>query len=438
MNSEPPPIKPYQPPGPLSLQRYGCLLIILVIVALIVLGVFALRYAVVQTALPFKAVASLIEAGDANLKIEGVTGSLSTGPSVASITWGADPAHRSEILDLRVKYNGFADIRKNQRVIIEDVGVRKAHIDLTDMAAMVATSRTTSSSGRSAPSEPRSGSAFPEGLDSFEIRRVLIEDVLITNRRTEFQLSIPKVEWTGFKATRQGVEAGELHVDSDRLTLHTGPGGTHPLAGENVTFEKSLTGTLQPLLHAAIQQPLSFTVDFTFIPEVKSPAFHFRALEGKVEVATTADGGHTLQVRELDLPVLLDAKKLYGPDAADFPSALVMDAVAAPDGGPLQIVSGSFRLGVAIFQIEPAEIVANQEDAVVQAVARVDAAEIRWILPLKELPIHFRPRLTAHPEIPPTEILARVFTGKAYAALSADEKRSVDARLPAYFSAPTP
>lgn len=439
MNSEPPPIKPSKPPGPLSLQRYGCLVIIVVIVALIILGVFALRYAVLETAVPFKAVASVFESADPNVKITGVTGSLATGPSVASITWGADPAHRSEILDLRVKYNGFADFRKNKRVIIEDLGVRKAHIDLTDLAAKVQTSGQISGPGRQAPSESRSASTFPEGLDSIEIRRVLIEDVLITNRRSEFQLSIPKVEWTGFKATRQGVEAGELHIDSDRLTLHTGPGGTHPLGGETVTFEKSLTGTLQPLLHAAIQQPLSFTADFTFIPEVKAPAFFFSALAGKVELATTADGGHALQVRQLDLPALLDVRKLYGPEAAEFPGDLVLEAAAASDDGPMKIGGGSFRLGVTTFHIEPVEIAAaNRDNAVVQAVARMAAGEIRWSLPLKEVPMHFRPRLTARPELPPTEILAQVFAGKTSAELNAEEKRAIDARMPAYFAPPSP
>jgi hypothetical protein len=438
MNPAPPPLPHSKPPGPFSLQRYGCLVILVVVVALIVLAVFALRYAIFETAVPFRTVAALIEKGSPNMKISGVGGDLATGPSVASITWGVDPAHRSEILDLRVKYNGLADARKNRRVVIEDVGVRKAHIDLTDMEGFVTASRSGSRPVRE-PRDSKEGSGFPPDLDSIEVRRVLIEDVLFTNRKSGFRLSIPKVAWTGFKATPQGVEAGELHVESDRLSLHTGPGRTHALGSESVTFEKSLNGVLQPLLHPAIRQPLAFSVDFTFIPEVRAPAFHFSGLDNRVELATTADGGHGLKVRHLDLPTLLDAKKLYGADAAEFPSDLVLEAVTEPEEGPLRVLGGSFRLGVATFQIVPSEIPRNdQENAALQAVLPIDGGEIRWSLPLREFPIHFRPRLTATPELPPTEILARVFTGRSYSKLDADEKRSSDARVPAYFAPLTP
>ncbi|MDQ3621699.1 MAG: hypothetical protein M3463_04305 [Verrucomicrobiota bacterium] len=433
MNPNPPPLKQ---PGPLSLRRYGWLVIL---VTLILMGVLAVCYAVLQTAMPFKAFAVLIKKGNPNLKMTGVSGNLATGPSVASITWGTDPGQRSEILELRVEYNGLADAWANKRLIIEDVGVRKAHIDLTDISTYLndISTRVTTGSGRS---EPASGAAFPRRrrLESVEIRRVLIENVLLSNRHTRFQLSIPRVEWTGFKMTAQGVELGELHVESDRLTLHTGPGRTRPLAGESVTFQKSLTGTVQPLLDAAIRQPISFTLDFTFVPEVPAPAYQFSAADGKLEMATTADGGHALHVRKLDLPALLDATELYGPAAADFPSDLVLEAVAAHDG-PLKIVSGSFRLGVATFQIEPAEFAAaDRANATVQAVLRTVAGEIRWSLPLKDVPIQFRPRLSASAELAPAEILARVFAGKPHAELDAEEKRAIDVQLPVYFPVPIP
>jgi hypothetical protein len=39
------------------------------------------------------------------------------------------------------------------------------------------------------------------------------------------------------------------------------------------------------------------------------------------------------------------------------------------------------------------------------------------------------------PGMSPEDILARVFTGRAYAELSAEEKKTVDARRAAYFPA---
>lgn len=438
MNSNPPPI---QQPGVMSLQRYGCLIILVLLVTLVVVGVLVLRHVVVGTAVPFKAVARVIEQANPNVKITGISGDLSTGPSVASITWGDDPANRSEILDLRIKYNGYADATAKKRIVLEDVGVKKAHIDLADFGAWTRTTTTSRTSGPTPGDAPASGggSAFPPELDSFEIKRVLIEDMLITNRKSDFRLSIPKILWTGFVATRKGVEAGELVVESDRLTLQTGAGRTLPMGDESVTFQKTLTGTAQPLLHPAIRQPITFTLDYTFVPEVKAPAFRFSTAEGKVEVATTAEGGHALHVRHLDIAAFLDARKLYGEEAAEFPSDLVLEAVAAPEDGPLKIVSGSFRLGVVTFQIEPAEIAAaDQSKAALHAVLRTGAGEIRWSLPLKNWPVECRPVFSSQPELPPTEILARVFAGKRYAELSAEEKRGIDARLPVYFSTPAP
>ena len=437
MNSNPPPL---QQPGVFSLQRYGCLIIIIIIVALVIAGVLALRYAVVGTAMPFKVVAALIEKANPNIKFTGISGDLSTGPSVASIKWGDDPASRSEILDLRIKYNGYADARAKKRVVIEDVGVRKAHIDLGDFSTFKRTTTITPLSSRTTePPTSQSGEPFPKELDSFEIKRVLIEDVLITNRHTDVRLSIPKIAWTGFKATATLVELGEVNVESDRLTLHTSAGRTRPMGNENVTFQKTITGTVQPLLHAAIRQPIAFTLDFTFVPEVKAPAFHFSVADGALEIATMVDGGQALHVRHLDLPAWLDARKLYGEQAADFPTDLVLEAVAAPEDGPRKILSGTFRLGVVTFQIEPAEIAAaDQPKASMTAIARTDAGEIRWTLPLNDPPIHFRPRFSSSPDLAPTEILARVFAGKSYAELNAEEKRATDVRLPVYFSTPVP
>lgn len=440
MPSEPPSLKP---PGPLSFKRYGCLVLLVAVVTLVILGILALRYVVVGTAVPFKTIANLIEKANPNIKFNGIGGDISTGPSVKSITWGDDPANPSEILDLRIKYNGYTDATAHKRLILSDVGVRKAHIDLADFGPVTRTTTVTRSGGhspsRTSGSSNSSMPADPFGLESFEIQKVLIEDVLITDRNSSFRLSIPKVSWTGFKATKDHVEAGEVVVESDRLAMQTGPGRTLPIEGGTVTFQKSLQGTLQPLLHASILQPIAFVFDYTFVPEVKAPAFHFSTADGKVEVATTADGGHALHVKHLDLAAYLDPHKLYGEQAADFPSDLVLEAAEAAEGGALKIVSGSFQLGVAKFQVEPAEYAADESDkAALQAVLRTEAGEIRWQLPLKDWPVQCRPVFSSQPELPPKEILAQVFAGKKYEELGPEEKPAIDARLPVYFSTQGP
>ncbi len=436
MNSTPPPLPSTGSSFP---WRIGCIVALVLFVCLIIAAVLGARYAIVKTAFPFKAFAAFIEKANPNVKITGISGDLATGPRVESITWGMDPKKRSEILDLRVKYNGFRDARVNNRVIIEDVGVRKAHIDLADFGTITRTTTSTSTSTSTPSSSSRSNtSPLATTLDRFEIKRVLIEDVLITNRNTDFRLSVPKISWTGFVATPKSIEPGEVIIESDRLSLHSGPGQTLPIADQSVTFQKAITGTAQPLLHNAIRQPISFALNFTIVPEVHVPAFHFTTADGKLEIATTADGGQALRANGLDLGAWLDFTKIYGAQAADIPSNLVLDAVAPPEDGPVKILGGRFRVGTAAFEILPTEFTSDQGvTAKLEAVWKSDAGEIRWTLPLANALKDYRPRLSSPTDLPPTEILARVFAGKPYGELTTEERRAIDLRIPIYF-APEP
>lgn len=439
MNSEPPPLKQ---PG--WFQRHGCLVVLVFIVTGLVALVLLTAYMVTGTAVPFRTVAQMIEDAFPGVKIKGVSGSIKTGPTVESITWGEDPANRSEIAGLRIKYNGYREIRDKKQLVLTDVGVTKARIDLADfeefMKEVHAESEKTASSKssrRSSKSSSSSSSSSPLtefGLQSFEIKQMLIEDVLITNRKTGLRLSIPKVLWTGFKATPSTIESGDLLVESDRLTMRTTPGQKIPLEGNAATPKRTLAGTVQPLMHPAVLKSISFMVEYAFLPEQKEPWYQLRTADDKVQVEATAGGGHALHVSHLDLGAFLDAAKLYGKDAADFPSDLVLEATQSSEDHVTQIVSGSFRLGATTFQIQPGKLPTGEEEGEPElvATARTGAGEIRWTLPLADWPGQYRPVVTSSPEIPLREILAQIFTGKKYADLTVEEKQSVDARLPAY------
>ena len=438
MNSQPPPLKE---PGPLSFQRNGCLIVLVLVVAGLVAVVLLTWHMVMGTAMPFQQMAKVIEDAFPGVKINGISGSISTGPSVESITWGDDPAHRSEITGLRIKYSGYRDFLQNKRLILTDVGVRKAHIDLADFEELreevrAASGKSSSPSRRSSKSSSSTSSSSPFtdlGLESFEIKQLLIENVLVTNRNSDFRLSIPKVLWTGFKATRTDLDGGVLTVESDRLSVTTLPAQVLPLEGEAAVSKRTLTGTIQALTHPAIRQPIHFNLEYAFLTEKQRLWFRLQAADGKVQAMTTGGGGHTLRLNHLDAGTLLDAAKLYGKDAADFPADLVLEAAELPDDGTMQIASGSFRLGVTTFEIQPRQIARDDEtETELIAVARTGAEELRWTLPLQDWPEEYRPALSSVPELPLNEILARIFAGKKYADLTPEEKQTIDARLPAY------
>jgi len=450
---------PELPTQPSFLRRHGCLTFLIVIVVLFVVAIMVAYHMIVSTAMPYRFVASMIQKANPNVHIEGITGDLKSGLGVSSITWGDVPGSPSEILDLRLRYNGVSDARNTQRVVINDAGVRRAHIDLADLPSgnnvtttqtttvtngSTTTSVSTTSSGSSTTTAVNpfttgpAGASFPQGLESFEIERVSIEDVLITNRNTpDFRVSIPKIEWTGFKATPTSIEPGVLTVESDRLTLHTTPGRTLPVEGKELAFQKLLTGTAQPALHPAIKQPIAFTLDFSMMPHGQSSPFRLLAADGKLEMIRTADGGGSIHARDLDPASFIDARRLYGEQAAELPSELVLSAVATSGfddgGGSMKIVGGSFRLGVLTFQIEQVEFTKMEEYGTkLRAVSKTDAGDILWTLPLANFGEEFHPKLSCT-GLAPTEIVARVFAGKPYQELSPEEKPAIDARVPIYF-----
>jgi len=420
-------------PPPVPKQGHGCLIFLAVLVALVIVAALVVYHVVARTAFPYRFLASKIEKANPNLKISGITGSLNSGLGIEAITWGDDPQNRSEILDLQIKYTFSGDPGGKARVVVHEVGVRKVHFDLADFGPGTDSTTTTTS-------PMATGGSSQALLSGLEIERVSIEDVLITDHATNLRLSIPKIEWTGFKWTPTSFEPGTLVVESDRLTLHTSAGRTIPVDGLDVTFQKNLTGTVLPALHPAIKQPIPFVADASYRAQGQVRASHGVVAEGKLEWNTTDDGGGSLHVRQLDLPSFIDARKLFGEQAADLPGDLVMSAVATSgftDGhGTMNITGGSFRLGVATFQIEPVEFAAaEQSGTTLQAVCSTDAGKIVWALPLASLGKEFHPRLRST-GMPPEEILARVFAGKPYADLNDQEKKKIDARRAVYF--PTP
>ena len=453
MNSTPPPNLPDQPS---VFRRYGCLIILVALATMVVVAVMLGMHALVGTSMPYRMIASVIEKANPNVKIEGIIGDLKTGFGVASISWGDDPANRSEILDLRVKYNGYSDLSKTRRVVIHDAGVRKAHIDLADLpsspngtasqtttyttgSGTTSVTTTTTASGSTSTSTTTTTNVFPSTLDSFEIEHVDIEDVLITKRLSNFRLSIPKIEWTDFKATPTSFDPGVLTVESDRLMLHTTVGRTVHVEGQDMAFQKMLTGTVQPALHPAIKQPIVFTADLSFLPqggEVRP--FHLVTADDKLEIDGAKDGGGSVHVRQLDLAAFIDPRKIFGDHAADLPSDLILSAVAISgfsDGnGTIKIVGGSFHLGASTFQIEPVEFSKEEQSgAILQAVLKTDAGIIVWALPLANFGQEYHPHFIC-PGLAPSEILAHVFAGRYYGELNAEEKQAIDAKLPAYFS----
>src|SRR5688572_14810303 len=114
------------------IRRHGCLLVLVFLVTGLVAAVLLTWFIVTKTAVPFQAAVKVVEDAYPNVKVKGIGGNITAGPTVESITFGEDPAQRSEVGGLKIKYNSVEDIREHKRFILTEVGVSKARIDLAD------------------------------------------------------------------------------------------------------------------------------------------------------------------------------------------------------------------------------------------------------------------------------------------------------------------
>ena len=283
-----PPMSSNSPAGipdqPSALRRHGCLIFVIVVVVLVLAGVLTIYHIAFGTAVPFRIFAGIMEKANPNLHIEGITGDLKTGLQVASITWerySGRPSRNSR--PACVRYNGYGDAGKTHRLVFNEIGVsprahrprgssfeHQYHHDANDNGDewLQHDHRHDDEHGhlhvhldgddeRRCFRPPLDG--FPQGLESIEVERVSIEDVLITNRQVpDFRISIPKIGVDWIQSHAQECRAGVCSPSKATASCCT------PLraarcrsTGTTWAFQKLVTVTAQPALHPALKRSLS-------------------------------------------------------------------------------------------------------------------------------------------------------------------------------------
>ncbi len=390
------------PQGKKRVGCLGCLFNLLLGCVALVLALVGCAYIVVMhTSLPFKVVASSLERAttNVNLQITGVSGSVASGFGVKAMRWTG-----GEIADVRVQYSGFRDWMSKQELILHEVHIGKAHLDITDWKSNTASTNATPAS---------TSSAWP--LKLFQLDRLTFQDVVLTNCLTGFSLAIPALEWTGFKVAQGTLDLGQLKMDSDRLKITTKP-------ALSAGFQKLVEATLLPKLHPAIRRPIDLMAEVGCMGS--HIACRVRAFGGQLAYEMQPDHTGLLNCTELDLADYFDAP---------LPQKLTVKvAVAAASGQktcPIKLQGGSFVLGVSTFVIPEQGLSATN---VLLAVSRAADAEFRYELIASDEPPHIRQRLSAQPALPPKDTVALVFFGKRSAELSAAEQREVTQKLPTF------
>ena len=377
----------------------GCFLYalggILLTIALVVGGGY---YTLMHTAYPLKKVATVIEQTappESPITIKDISGSFSTGARIKTLKWD-----NGEVENLCISYDNLLTSIRSKRFIFREISVTKAHISVFEPESPAKTNE---------PST-QGTSDTPFNWDLFQIDKLSLSDIFLTNRLTGFSIAIPKFEWTGFKWEKGTTEFGTIKADTDQFKIETGKASTSG-------FITRLTGTLRPRLHPSILKDFSFDAEIG--PLGSNTPCRVTAFDGALTAQVNPDGTGTLKIHSLNVASYF--KDLWLQDVN-------LDIETQKTGAefPLNIKSGAFNLGKTRFTVQPAMLENSVERPktfkLLEANAEVDGKNVHYTLSIKDGSEKVVHQLKSQPDLNPVELTVLVLFGKPAADLTAAEK----------------
>lgn len=389
--------------GPPAKKGCGCLINSLIgIGVFVVASVAAVWLIIMHSSLPLRFVTNLIEEGGAasNLKITGVSGSLSSGLSFKNVQW-----NDGRITDMRFRYSGIMDVIRRKQLIIHEMHVGSATLDTTFFTE---SPEEPEAEPAGEPSTHEESGDFP--LKLVRIDRVSLNKIIIKNATTGNTITIPKIEWTGFKAEKEKpVELGNLVADSDHLVIKT----TNPPASD---YQKRVEITLLPKLDARILKPIR--IDAYLGQKDRKSFSDIKAFDATVHFTQSADGNQHIRAEGANLAEFIDAPL---PDKLDLDISIAKTETA---DSILTIRSGSFLLGTHIFTIQPTTVTGPEKPpettSFLVALSRAGNTELRFEIPITETEEpeqSHTPILTSTPAMQPEDLMALLFHDRKFSDL---------------------
>jgi hypothetical protein len=381
----------------------GCLLYGLgTIVLLILVVVGGGYYTLMHSSYPLRKIAEAIEQSappDAPISIQDVSGSFSTGAQIKRLTW-----KDGEVENLCITYDNLFRSLRAKRFIFREISVTKAHISGLESL----TSDTPSVS-----SEIEGAEGSPTDWNLFQIDKLSLSDVILSNNLTGVTIVIPKFEWTGFKWEKGQTQFGTINADTPAFKLVT-------VDSKTPGFLKRFTGEIRPGLHASVQKAIPFEIECGKLG--KNMPCRLSAFNQAVTGESRADGTGAVKVHGLDLSA-------YFKDLLQSEIQLDIAFDNQDKESSFEIKSGSFMLGKQRFVVVPALLKGSEKERsdkpVLVAKAQGEGVAIMYMLRKKESAGGFMEELSSEPAMSPDALMATVFFGKPFAELSAAEKEIV-------------
>ena len=402
-------------------NRHGCGCVIKVLLGLMLLFLAVtaiIYYVVMHTSLPLSSLASAIEAQGAsvNLRLTGISGSISSGISIQSMKWDD-----GEVADVRVKYNGILDILFNQQLILREVHIGKAHFNVGDLTPNLAN-----------PDGSQSTEEFPttagneSPLKLFQIDRLSLNDIEVKNDASGFRLSIPSILWTGFKMQGTNVEFGNFTADSDRLKIETTP-------STSAEYQRRIKIIVFPKLHPKIRQPINLAIEFGHVENKLK--YRLKAFEDNLDIELKADQSIDARCLRLNLDKYFEGT---------LPQELTVETVTTDVPGTpfhsLEIRGGTFKLGQGTFVISARMLERCDEQNLISftlATCHQGNVEIDYVFTISRdttgLP-QFSQQLVTNPPTDQRQILALLFYGKPWTDLNDTERNEIDKKSESFGS----
>ena len=254
-------------------------------------------YSLMHTSLPLTMIKRGLEK-DGEVKIEGLTGSISEGFEIDKLEFKGYGGKWSELRGVKFRFNGIYDLARNHRFIIEE-----ASIDSGTIYAEL--------------EEPEDfdpdidadwGEEVAEGIDEInqdfededaqsiqEIRidMMSVDNLTIINPDTKLSLEIQHAELKDFQMLDgQVTKLGHIHVKSDHLDLDTAP--SERFVGDG-KLSWRLDGRFKSAMHSKLLGDIPFQVDLVF-RETNQFESYLNILDGQIVMSDSSDGGRIVEL----------------------------------------------------------------------------------------------------------------------------------------------
>jgi hypothetical protein len=164
--------------------------------------------------------------------------------------------------------------------------------------------------------------------------------------------------------------------------------------------------------------------------------FHLTGFENKLDFYAGADRSSRLQAKALPLASYLSFAPYDAPSKVSFE---VKTPAPVPGVTQTPAFKGDFFLGVTHFVVDPVAPPALENGTAerldLTATGRAGEDQLIAAVTLQSAQPQVKFAFRSIPEMPPKDLLAKIFFGRAYAELAEPEQKQINAKVPVYFKA---